>query len=197
MRIGLTGSIATGKSTAAEMLKELDVPVIDADVISREIVEPGTPALEAIERTFGPEVIHPDGTLNREALGEIVFQNEDSRKELNGIIHPEVRRRMKEKAGALEAAGEPVVVLDIPLLFESGLEHMVDRIAVVYVPEALQKERLRTRNDYTEKEAEDRIQSQLSVETKKNKADIVIDNSGSLEETRRQIHRWVEQLKSE
>ncbi|NJP37023.1 dephospho-CoA kinase [Alkalicoccus luteus] len=193
MKLGLTGSIATGKSTAAGFFREEGCPVIDADIIAREVVQPGTPALNEIKAAFGSSVIAADGTLDREKLGSVVFSDPAKREQLNAIVHPVIRRAMKQQADEAEAEHE-IVVLDIPLLFENELFYLVDKTAVVYVPEKTQLERLMKRNGYSEQEARSRMESQLSIEEKKKRADFVIANCGSEQETARQVSELIEML---
>jgi len=195
--IGLTGGVATGKSTVARYLRELGVPVIDADQLAREVVEPGEPALEEIRQRFGLGVIDAGGRLDRAALGAIVFRDEQARKDLEAIVHPRIRSRMRAMIEEYRRRGEPVVVCDIPLLFETGVGlDWVDRTVVVYVPREVQKARLMARNGYTAEEAERRIAAQLPTEEKARRADAVIDNSGDLDQTYRQVHRlWKEWMR--
>lgn len=185
--IGLTGSIATGKSTIAAMFGEFNIPVIDADKVAREVVNPNEAASIEIRKTFGDDVFHEDNTLNRERLGEIIFADEEKRKQLNNIVHPAIRKRMLEKKEALLADGAECIVFDIPLLFESKLEHFVEKIIVVSIDEDVQLKRLMDRNTFTEDEAKQRISSQIPVADKAKKADAVIDNNGSIEESQKQL----------
>ncbi|MGM0920906.1 MAG: dephospho-CoA kinase [Bacillota bacterium] len=187
LAIGLTGGIASGKSTVSNMFKDANIPVIDADVIAKQVVEAGEPAYHSVVETFGRSILKDDGAIDREKLGSIVFQNETERKKLNGIVHPAVRREMLKQKEDAERRNEPAVVLDIPLLFESNLAHMADVTVVVYVDPHVQLERLMNRNQLTKQEAEWRIQSQLPLKDKKDKADEVIDNNGSLQSTKRQF----------
>ncbi|ATH92748.1 dephospho-CoA kinase [Bacillus glycinifermentans] len=190
--IGLTGGIASGKSTVAHMFQKRGITVVDADVIAKEAVEKGMPAYRKIAETFGVGVLLDNGGIDRKKLGELVFQNEDKRMQLNAIVHPEVRKTMiKERDKAIQAR-ERFVVLDIPLLYESGLEHLTDKVLVVWVPKELQLERLMERNSLSEKEALNRIHAQLSLDEKKKKADAVIDNSGSLKDTETQLHQLLD-----
>ncbi len=195
MIIGLTGNIATGKSTISAMFKNTyHIPVIDADIVSRQVVEPGETAYQQIIETFGEEVIQEDQTINRKKLGEIIFQDDRARQKLNAIVHPAVRTRMeKEKNDQLEA-GATSVVLDIPLLFENNLTYLVDRTIVVYADEKTQLERLIDRNQLTEKEARNRMNSQMNIKEKVRKADAVIDNNGTVEHSADQLkdilNRW-------
>lgn len=188
MNIGLTGGIACGKSTVAAMLAQRGAIVIDADRIAREVVLPGMPALAAIAERFGPEVLAPDGALDRKRLGAIVFGDEAARRDLEGLLHPPIRALMRERKERFEReAPDKLVVLDIPLLYESKLESMVSRVMVVYCPREVQLERLMQRDKLTPGQAEARLSAQLPIEDKRRLADIVIDNSGSIEQTERQV----------
>ncbi|WP_394233185.1 dephospho-CoA kinase [Niallia oryzisoli] len=188
MIIGLTGSIASGKSTVSEMIRNLGITVIDADIEARLAVEKGEDAYHKIVDHFGQAILLEDGSINRAKLGDIIFNNEQERMVLNGIVHPAVRNRMAEKREKAVNRGESLVVMDIPLLFESKLTKMVDRIVLVYVDEEVQLFRLMKRNQYSKEEALARIQSQMSLREKKELADAVIDNNGSLEQTERQLY---------
>ncbi|MBC5637490.1 dephospho-CoA kinase [Ornithinibacillus sp. BX22] len=185
--IGLTGSIASGKSAVAAMFKELLIPVIDADQIARDVVEPGESALQAIVNEFGHDILLPDGTLDRKKLGAIIFSDTDKRAKLNAIVHPAVRKRMLEQKEHLLENGAKCVVMDIPLLFESKLTHMVDKTLVVYVDEDVQLQRLVKRDNSQKEEALQRIQSQIPLKEKVKLADAVIDNNGTLEHTLEQL----------
>ncbi len=197
MILGLTGGIASGKSTVSVMLRERGIPVIDADLIAREVVEPGQPAYDEIVLHFGRGVLLADGRLDRKRLGEIIFSDEAERRVLNSIVHPEVRKTMRERAEAAVRAGHPIVVLDIPLLFESGLQHMVDKIVVVYAPFEVQLRRLMERDDLDESQAKKRLYAQWPIEEKKAQADYVIDNRGSREETEKQVDTLLFRLQAE
>lgn len=191
--IGLTGGIATGKSTVSRMLKDRDVPVVDADVIAREVVQPGEPAYRKIVDLFGKEILLESGEIDRKKLGKVIFAEEEKRKQLNQIVHPAVREQMLATRDQLIAAGKDLVVLDIPLLFESKLVHFVEKVVVVYVKEEIQLKRLMDRDNSTSEEAMSRINAQLSIEEKARLADKVIDNSGTREETERQLNDLLEQ----
>ncbi|MCJ8010198.1 dephospho-CoA kinase [Paenibacillus sp. KQZ6P-2] len=191
MNIGLTGGIATGKSTVSALLVGKGALLVDADVIAREVMLPGHPVLEAVVGHFGQAVLLADGTLDRKKLGDIVFRDPSQRQALNDITHPAIRREIREQMESLERKNpDKLVVVDIPLLFESGLEHMFERVMVVYTPRVIQLERLMDRNQMTKNEASARIGSQMDIEEKKLKADIVIDNSGNAEQTKRQIDEF-------
>ncbi|WP_164668403.1 dephospho-CoA kinase [Virgibacillus doumboii] len=185
--IGLTGSIASGKSTVSLMFDDFDIPVVDADKIAREVVMPGEKAYEQIVNTFGREILFDDKTIDRKRLGAIIFADETKREELNGIVHPAVREKMLEKRDAYANSGAKCVVLDIPLLFESKLTHFVDKTIVVYVDEKVQLQRLMDRDGFTEEEAYQRINAQISVKEKAELADAVIDNNGSKNDSYRQL----------
>ncbi len=185
--IGLTGGIASGKSTVSQMIKEKGIRVVDADIIAKEAVSKGSAALHQIVQTFGEEVLLPNGELNRQQLGAIIFSDEEKRKKLNAIVHPEVRKEMLEQRDEGVSNNETFVVLDIPLLFESKLEGLVDRIIVVYTTPDLQLSRLMNRNDLSEEEALKRIHSQQPLEEKCQKADRVIENTKDLAFMRKQL----------
>ncbi|MGN1402572.1 MAG: dephospho-CoA kinase [Bacillus sp. (in: firmicutes)] len=190
--IGITGGIASGKSTVSNMIKELGFTVIDADIAARKVVEPGEKAYEAIIEVFGEEICLEDKTINRELLGSIVFNNEEKRLLLNSIVHPAVREYMnREKQTAFEK-GAKVVFLDIPLLFESKLTYMVDKTLLVYVNRENQLVRLMQRNGLSEQAAEARINSQMPLDDKKAWADEVVDNNQGIDETKYQLYRILE-----
>lgn len=130
--VGLTGGIATGKSSVSNLLKAKHIPIIDADILARQVVEPGTSALSKIVSTFGEEILLPDGTLDRKKLGEIIFNDAPKRKQLNGIVHPAVRKAMFWSIVKFWLKGERLCILDVPLLYEGGLDRFVGRVAVVY-----------------------------------------------------------------
>ncbi|MFD0673477.1 dephospho-CoA kinase [Cohnella sp. GCM10027633] len=192
MNIGLTGGIATGKSTVANLLAARGANVIDLDRIAREIVEPGQPALARIAERFGQAVLREDGSLDRKKLGAIVFADEGERKALESITHPAIRSVMKERMANYERE-EPskLVVVDVPLLYESGLESYYDEVMVVYVPRDEQLRRLMKRDGMSAEDAEKRLSAQMDIEEKKSRADIVIDNAGNSEHTKRQVERWM------
>jgi dephospho-CoA kinase len=185
--IGLTGGIASGKSTVSNMLKELSIPVIDADQIAREVVQKDKPAYKEIVRTFGKGILASDLQIDRAKLGAIVFQQEEKRQLLNQIVHPAVRKEMLAQKEAFLQEGHPTIVLDIPLLFESKLTSLVDKILLVFVDDDIQLERLMKRNHFTKEEAEARIRSQMPLIQKVPLADAVINNNGSIDETKSQL----------
>lgn len=189
--IGLTGGIASGKSTVSNMLKAKGFTIVDADIAARKVVEPGEPAYEQIIEAFGEGILLEDLTIDRKKLGALIFADEALRMKLNSIVHPAVRAWMtREKDRAIEN-GEKTVFLDIPLLFESRLTYMVERTILVYVDEETQLKRLMARNGLSEKEAQMRIRAQMPLSEKKALADAVIDNNGSPEETKKQLEKIV------
>lgn len=181
--IGLTGSIASGKSTVSLMFDDFEIPVVDADKIAREVVFPGEKAYKQIISHFGIEILREDKTIDRKQLGNIVFADEPERKQLNAIVHPAVRGKMLQRRDELVKNGEKCVVLDIPLLFESKLTHFVDKTLVAYVDEDVQLERLMERDNFTKTEAKQRIHAQMSIREKAKLADATIDNNGSKYQT--------------
>ena len=188
-RVGLTGGIASGKSTAATLLAERGALVVDADVLAREVVEPGTPGLAAVVARFGPDVLTGDGRLDRAALGRLVFGADEearrARRDLESVVHPAVRARAAElEAGA--APGQPVVHV-IPLLVETGQAAGFDLVVVVDVAEDVQRARLLARGGLTEEEADARIAAQVSRAERLAAADVVLDNGGSREDLVRHV----------
>lgn len=188
--IGLTGGIGSGKSTVAGMLRELGATVIDADEAARAVVEPGTAGFSEVVDAFGGEFVKA-GRLDRAALAQLVFRDREARLRLNSITHPLVRDWMLERQQEAERRGEERVVLEIPLLYENGLDAAMKAVIVVTVPEALEVRRLVEGQGYSEAHARARIASQMPLEEKVRRAAHVIDNSGSREETRRQtVETW-------
>ncbi|MDH3418144.1 MAG: dephospho-CoA kinase [Gammaproteobacteria bacterium] len=183
-RIGLTGGIASGKSTAADVFTELGAAVVDTDVIARDVVAPGESGLEAVAAEFGSDVLLPNGELDRRALRSIVFSDPQRREVLESILHPLIRARTLRVIASLEA---PYVIVVVPLLLETGFAELVERILVVDCPEAQQLERLRQRDGVGESEAQAMLAAQTDRQTRLARADDVIDNSGSIEATRAQV----------
>lgn len=194
-RIGLTGSIATGKSTVTNMLKELGAFVIDCDKTARDVVASGTRGLAKIEAAFGKDAVAADGSMDRVYIGDLVFRNPEMKKRLENILFPLIFEALDEELLRLERAGAtPVVFLDMPLLYEVKYDSYVDEVWLVYVPFEVQLSRLMKRNGYTKEEALLRIHSQISVDKKKSLAQQVIDNSGTLEDTKEQVRSLWERL---
>lgn len=198
MIVGLTGGIACGKSTVSRMLEARGGKIVDADRIAREVVLPGRPALQKIVEAFGPEMLMEDGTLHRKRLGSVVFRDEAKRRQLEAITHPEITKEMARRIEELKrTAPEPLIIVDVPLLLEGspGKREMYEEIVVVYVPRETQLKRLMERDGLSEEEANQRIDAQLPIEQKRAMADVVIDNSGTLEETERQVDAYVARKK--
>ncbi|MEW4306474.1 dephospho-CoA kinase [Rossellomorea marisflavi] len=185
--IGLTGGIASGKSTVSAFLQDKGYTIIDADLAARMVVEVGQPAYLAIVEAFGKGILQENGQIDRAGLGAIIFNDQTKRNLLNGIVHPAVRSLMLSHKDEAIENGKQTVIMDIPLLFESDLTWMVDRTIVVTVEEDVQLSRLMKRNELTEEEAASRISSQLPLREKAEKADAVIDNNGSVEDTLKQV----------
>jgi dephospho-CoA kinase len=182
LRVALTGGIATGKSYVARRMRAADVPVVDADVLAREVVAPGTPGLAAIAGRFGAGVIGPDGALDRARLADMVFRDPAARSDLEAIVHPAVRAGIERFFQALPA-GTPVAVADIPLLFETDRAAEYDAVVVAACPPDLQVARVVTRDGTSREQARQRMAAQLPIEDKVRRADYVIDTSGSYADT--------------
>lgn len=196
LNVGLTGGIASGKSTVAQMLVELGAVHIDFDVLAHRVERPGQPAWEELVAAFGREILNGDETINRAVLGEVVFRDAARRERLNAIVHPAVFASWRRELEDIEKQSPHAVVLsDVPLLFEVGAEGMVDLVLLVYIPPAEQLRRLMLRNGYTRPEAEARLASQMSIDAKLARADLVIDNRGTREETRRRAAAVWEELR--
>ena len=186
--IGLTGGIGSGKSTVARIFKELGAEVVDADQLAREVVAPGQPALKDVVAAFGPGVIQADGTLDRPRLASIIFRDDVARATLNAITHPRIRSRMRAEVESRRGRSG-LLVLDIPLLFEGDPPEEIETSVVVWVDRATQLRRLVERDGFTLEEASRRIAAQMPLDAKRDRADEVIDNSRSLEETRAQVEK--------
>jgi dephospho-CoA kinase len=184
--VALTGGIGSGKSTVSQRLAALGVPVIDADVLAREATAPGAAALPEIERAFGPDVLHADGSLDRAALRQVAFADDECRKRLEAILHPLIREQMQTRLAALTG---PYAVLVIPLLFETGQTDLADRILVVDAPEAVQLERVQRRSGLAPEEIGRIMTSQVSRDERLRGADDIIDNSGDIESLIRQTDK--------
>lgn len=180
MRVGLTGGIASGKSAVAEFLSQQQIPVVDADEVSRAVMRPGSSLFHDIVQAFGHEVLNQHGDLDRAALGEKVFSNPQALERLNALTHPVIWAEMQRQVMDLEKI-HPLVVVMVPLLLENGRQDWVDEVWLVSLPRDVQKARLMQRNHLTEEQAEARISAQMPLEQKLALTDRVIDNSGSLE----------------
>ncbi len=185
--IGLTGGIASGKSTISKMIEQLGFTVLDADIASRKVIELGEEAYFKVKEAFGSDIFYEDGTLNRTALGNLIFNNEEKRLLLNSIMHPAVRKWMNDRQEEAFNRGEKVVFQDIPLLFEGKMKQEFDHTILVYVDADVQLERLMKRNAFSREEALARIRSQMSLLEKRALADEVINNNGSEEDSKKQL----------
>lgn len=190
--LGVTGGIASGKSTVVKVFHKGGFPIVDGDVVAREVVEPNTAGLKALITTFGLEILQKDGQLDRKKLGQIVFADEKKRQQLNQILDPFIRSAIEQQ---VEEAKEQsaLVIVDIPLLFEGHYEGLMDAVAVVYVTSEIQLQRLMNRDGYDKSEALKRINSQLSLEEKKSRGDLVFDNCQSVEKTQEQVIKWLKE----
>ena len=192
--IGLTGGIGTGKSTIAGLFRGKGVPVIDLDEIVRELQKPGKEVYRKIISEFGESIVDEKGEIKRKELGRVVFADANKREKLNKLVHPAVLERLKDLLFLYEKEREPVVVVEIPLLFELKLMNIFDAIIVVYAPENIQINRVMQRDNVTREEATNRIKSQISIEEKKERSDYVIDNSGDISVTTQQFEKVYKDL---
>jgi dephospho-CoA kinase len=195
LRVGLTGGIATGKTTVASMLRELEVPVLNADPLGHELLEPGQPAFDEVLAAFGNEILDADGKVNRAKLGSVVFADERKRARLNQILHPRILKLVQKWFAALdEPEGPEFAVVEAALIVEAGYHQSLDKLLVCWCAPEQQIERLKQR-DLSLEQAKQRIAAQMPLEEKRKLADIAIDCSGSIDETERQVVDAVEKLK--
>ncbi len=188
MLLGLTGSIATGKSTVSAMLRQKGAYIIDADQVAREAAEPGSEGLKRIVAHFGEEMLDDEGNLDRTRLGAAIFKDPLKRKTLNQLLHPLIMQTMQFHTDAIKKRIQHAMIIwDVPLLIEENLTRYVEAVILVYVPREIQLKRLMKRNSLSEKEAMNRIEAQMDIEEKKKVADYIIDNSGTLSDTERQV----------
>lgn len=192
-KIALTGGIATGKTYVATRLREAGVPMVDADVLAREVVAPGTTALAAIRKRFGPDAVRRDGTMDRIRVGQIIFKDKRARLDLEAIIHPAVIKAVNDFFNGLPRR-TPFAVADIPLVYETGRDKDFDAIIVVACPREMQLQRLMERNKLSKEDAERRLAAQLPIDQKVKKATYVIKNDGSFAETDAQIKALIDIL---
>ena len=191
--IGLTGGIASGKSTVSNILRGLGAKIIDADAVSKWVTRPGTAAWREIVDAFGPEILNPDRTINRRKLGGKVFNDPEALRRLNAITHPRIIRAIKKEMARWERS-DRVVVIDAPLLIEAGMTDLVDEVWLVSVDRETQVHRLMERDNFSQQEAESRMRAQLPLDVKKKYADRIIDNSGSFDQTKARIEELWNQL---
>ena len=195
--VGLTGGISSGKSTVSSYLKQLKIPVIDADEVARKVVEPNSQGARKIRKTFSSDVFEEDGSLNRQKLGALIFSNAENRQKLDDLLQPLIKIMILDEIEEYRQKGENMIVLDLPLLFEKQYEELCEEIIVVYVPRELQLERLMKRNQYTKQEALSRIDSQLSIEEKRKRATVLLDNQGTIQQLYHQVEQWLVEMKND
>jgi dephospho-CoA kinase len=183
LKIGLTGGIGSGKTTVCQLFADYSIPIIDADIIARQLVEPGQPALDEIIRQFGHDILSND-SLDRKKLGKIIFADKEKKKQLESILHPAIYQRLKQQASTLQS---PYCILAIPLLLETGMEDLVDRILVIDCPVALQYQRVKQRDALSDQQIDQIIASQISRDERQKQADDIIDNSKSPIELAEQV----------
>ena len=191
--IGLTGGVGSGKSTVADMMRDLGAQVVDADEAAHAVYEPGSPGFDEVVREFGEEYVD-GGRIDRSRLGELVFHDDDARRRLNSIVHPLVRDWMAQRTAEAAERGAEVVVQDVPLLFENGLERLFSTVVLVYTPEDVQVERLVSGRGFTPERARAMIAAQMPIENKRGLAHHVINNSGAREDTLAQVRAVWKQL---
>lgn len=189
--LGLTGGIASGKSLVTSIFLKEKIPVVDGDLVSRKIVKKNSPALKEIVAYFGEDILQADGTLNRKILGKRVFAKKELLQKLNDIMDPYLRNAFLKEINGAKEKNIPLIVLDIPLLYEENYNQYCEQVMVVWVPENIQKNRLMKRDQLTEIEAEKRMASQLSLNEKKRLGDIIIDNSATKRKTEEQVLKWL------
>ena len=180
--IGLTGGIASGKSTVTQLLREQQITVLDADAIAWQLAQPDEALWQAYTERYGDRVLLPDRQLNRQAVADIVFAQPEEKQWMDGMAHPIIRDEIKKQLSAAAQAGERLLVLDVPLLYEAGWDDMVDQVWLVYVNRKVQLQRLMARNGYNLQEAQLRINAQMPMEEKRKRAQVVIDNNGTRQE---------------
>ena len=193
--IGLTGGIASGKSTVSNFIRDQGIPIVDADEIAKELTQPGREGWHEIVSYFGKQILTSGCEINRKLLGGMVFGSEQNREKLNEIMHPLIEKVMLNQIEIYKNQGQEIIVLDVPLLIEANMVHLADTVWLVYVNSPLQIQRLMERNNLTQDEALQRIQSQMSFEKKREYADIIIDNNGSRENTCKQILTLLEGIR--
>jgi dephospho-CoA kinase len=194
--VGLTGGIASGKSTVAEILKRQGAAIINADVLAREVVEPGRQAWTEIVNTFGTAVLQPDRALDRQKLRAIIFDDPAARKKIESIIHPQVRALAEQRIREHAAAGYAVIVYEVPLLFEGNLQEWLRPVILVACDVDTQRKRLQGRDNLSAAQAQKHIEAQMSLEEKRRLADYVIENNGSLEDLERHVQAVLEKIKT-
>lgn len=194
--VGLTGGIASGKSTVAAILRRLGASIINADELAREVVQPGEDAWKEIIDTFGPDILQEDKTLDRKKLRKIVFENPEARKKLEGIIHPKVRALTERRIRELAGAGSSVIVYEVPLLFEAQIHLWLRPVILVACDVETQKKRLLQRDHVTKLEAQQHLDAQMSLEEKRKLADYIIENDGNLKELEQKVRSVLQKIQA-
>ncbi|MGD0274649.1 MAG: dephospho-CoA kinase [Syntrophales bacterium] len=199
LHAGLTGGISSGKSTVSEMFRQIGAHIIDFDKIAHQVQEKGRPAWKDIVQAFGEEVLQENGAIDRQKLGDIVFRDDMKRSILNGIVHPAIFREWEKQVEKIKIErNDAIIMSDVPLLFEVGMNALFNVTILIYISAIVQANRLMVRNGFTREEARIRLCSQMPIEEKRKLADIIIDNSGTIEETQGVISRvWKDLLKRE
>ena len=192
--LGITGGIATGKSSIVQHIKQLGFPVVDADIIARHLLDQNMPAYNEVVKVFGSEILQENGEINRQLLGALVFNHPDKLQQLDELMAPFLKEKIMS-AIKKESHNQKLVIVDVPLMYEKGYDEWMDQVAVVYCTPEQQLNRLMKRNQLTEKEAKQRINSQLPIEMKKLLAEIVFDNSANLKQTLEQVNTWLKNRK--
>lgn len=191
--LGLTGGIASGKTTISNYFRSLEIPLVDGDLLARKVMSAGQPAVAEIVEAFGEKVVLANGEINRGKLGHIIFASAKKREQLNQIVQGKIRAAIEKAIQGHLKTEPPLIVLDLPLLYEEHYDEDVDEVMVLYVDAATQKDRLLKRNqELSEADAENRIRSQMPLAEKAKRADIVIDNNGTIEESIAQVNEWLE-----
>lgn len=195
--LGLTGGIATGKSTADEFFKNKNIPIIDSDKIAHNIMNVGKPAWKKVKETFGTDYLNSDQSVNRKKLGKLVFNNEAELKKLNEITHPLIYQEIQEKIKTEKDKNVPLVIVDAPILFETGGQNYCDKTVVITLPPKIQLERLMARNNLSKEDALSRINAQMPLEQKEKLATYVVDNAGTIEELDSKLEQVLKKIKDE
>lgn len=195
--LGLTGGIATGKSTADEFFKNKNIPIIDSDKVAHNIMNVGKPAWKKVKETFGTDYLNSDQSVNRKKLGKLVFNNEAELKKLNEITHPLIYQEIQEKIKTEKDKNVPLVIVDAPILFETGGQNYCDKTVVITLPPKIQLERLMARNNLSKEDALSRINAQMPLEQKEKLATYVVDNAGTIEELDSKLEQVLKKIKDE
>lgn len=195
--LGLTGGIATGKSTVASMLRELKIPVVCADGLAHALSQKGSPALKDVLKQFGKSVFNPDKSLNRPALAKIIFSDAKAQKKLQNILHPRIKQKLKSEVVRLKKQGHQLIVIDVPLLFEVGWDDLCDVTVCVTAPQKLQIERLKKSRGFTRSQALDWIKSQMPLKEKVKRADFVIENGSTVKSLRDRVIKLTRKLRAQ